>query len=116
MRTKRILRIFLLVLLILPIVFTIFGQVVLHLWNWLMPAIFGLPTLTFWQAVGLLALSWIFFGGRRGFPGGGRPWRRGMRMRERWEQMTPEQREHFRRGMESRCGHRPEPPAAEASV
>ena len=48
-----------------------FGQAVHYLWNWLMPALFRLPTLTFWQAVGLLALSWMLFGGWRGFRGPG---------------------------------------------
>ncbi len=101
--------------LILTIVIAGFGQAVLQLWNWLMPGIFGLPSLTFWQAVGLLGLSWILFGGWRGFPGGGsRYWRRGMR--ERWEQMTPAQREEFRRGLESRCGRRPDVPAAEPNA
>ena len=36
----------------------LFGLVVLHLWNWLMPALFGLPAVTYWQAIGLLILSW----------------------------------------------------------
>jgi len=31
------------------------------LWNWLMPVIFGLPEIGFWQAFGLLILSNIFF-------------------------------------------------------
>jgi hypothetical protein len=90
--------------LILLIVIAGFGQAVLQLWNWLMPGIFGVPALTFWQAVGLLGLSWILFGGWRGFPGRSWHWRH--RMRERWEQMTPEQREEFRKAMQSRCGRR----------
>jgi hypothetical protein len=40
----------------------LFGFVVMILWNWLMPEIFGLKTLTYWQAWGLLALSCILFG------------------------------------------------------
>ena len=40
----------------------LFGWVVMLLWNWLMPDIFGLTTLTYWKAWGLLALSWILFG------------------------------------------------------
>jgi hypothetical protein len=79
-----------------------FGYAVLALWNWLMPVLFKLPALTFWQAVGLLGLSWILFGSWRGFHRPSRHWRG--RMRERWEQMTPEQREEFRKAMESRCG------------
>lgn len=31
------------------------------LWNWLMPTIFGLPTITFWQAMGLNILASILF-------------------------------------------------------
>ena len=38
-----------------------FGQAVLHLWNWLMPDLFGLRAITFWQAVGMIGLSWILF-------------------------------------------------------
>jgi len=40
--------------------------VLMLLWNWLMPAIFDLSTITFWQALGLLALSKILFGGFSG--------------------------------------------------
>lgn len=42
-----------------------FTAVLMFLWNWLMPAIFGLGLITFWQALGLLALSKIIFGGGR---------------------------------------------------
>ncbi len=50
----------------------LFGYVVMLLWNWLMPEIFGLKTLTYWQAWGLLALSCILFGriGGSGSSGG----------------------------------------------
>ena len=40
-----------------------FGFVVMWLWNWLMPTIFGLPTLTYWQAWGLVILFHILFKG-----------------------------------------------------
>jgi hypothetical protein len=79
-----------------------FGAAVLHLWNWLMPALFGLHTITYWQAVRLLGLSWILFQGPRGWMGG--PMHR-HGMRGRWENMTPEEREKFRAGMRGRCGH-----------
>ena len=87
----------------------VFGFVTLHLWNWLLPGLFGWKLITFWQAVGLVILSKIFFGGFRGRPGGGMHWRH--RMRERWEQMTPEEREKFREGMRRRCGHHEVPTA-----
>ena len=40
----------------------LFGYIVMLLWNWLMPEIFGLKTLTYWQSWGILALSCILFG------------------------------------------------------
>lgn len=45
------------------------GFVIMWLWNWLMPDIFGLPSLTFWQAVGLFILSKILLGGFGGGSG-----------------------------------------------
>jgi hypothetical protein len=79
----------------------VFGFVVMSLWNWLGPAVLGLHTITFWQALGILVLSKILFGFRGG-PGHRGNWRR--RMEERWQQMTPEEREKLRLGMASRCG------------
>jgi hypothetical protein len=81
---------------------TLFGFVVMNLWNWLMPALFGWHVINFGQAVGILILSKILFGGFRGRPGRHIYWRR--RMMERWEQMTPEEREKFSQGMRGRCG------------
>jgi hypothetical protein len=90
------------------VAFTVFGFVTTHLWNYLMPGLFGLRRLTFWQAIGLIVLGRLLFGGIGPRFGGG-PWRR--HMRERWEQMTPEEREKFREGMRGRCGgpRAPEP-------
>ena len=90
---------------------TLFSLVVMTLWNWLTPALFGWHAIGFWQAMGLLVLSRILLGGFRGRPGYGGHWRQ--RMTERWEQMSPEEREKFRQGMRGRCGHvdLPEPQA-----
>ncbi|MGA3195500.1 MAG: hypothetical protein ABSD39_10910 [Terriglobales bacterium] len=78
------------------------GEVVKLLWNWLLPSLFGWRLITFWQALGILALSRILFGriGGRGFRGS----RFRGRMSERWGRMTPEEREKFRQGMRGRCG------------
>ena len=81
---------------------TVFGFAVMFLWNWLMPGLFGLHPIGFWRALGLVALSKIMFGGFHGRPGCGGRWRQ--RVIERWEQMTPEERERFRAGMRSGCG------------
>ena len=81
------------------------GLVTMLLWNALMPAIFGLTTITFFQALGLLILSRILFGGFPGRRFGGHHRRRHWRhkMKEKWESLSPEDRakmrEHWRKGM-----------------
>jgi hypothetical protein len=80
------------------------GEIVKLLWNGLLPPLFGLPPVTFWQALGLLVLCRILFGGL-GRHGDGR------RMTDR---MTPEERERFRRRIRERFGfgHGGVPPMA----
>ncbi|MDR1763671.1 MAG: hypothetical protein LBR64_06945 [Dysgonamonadaceae bacterium] len=66
------------------------------LWNWLLPDIFGLTKINFWQTLGLLALARLFFGGM------GTPFwmskhehhRSGV-LREKWQKMTPDERREF---------------------
>jgi hypothetical protein len=82
----------------------IFGFVIKALWNWLMPPLFGVHLITYWQALGILILSKILFGGFRGGYGPHRHWRWRRRMMERWEKMTPEEREKFRQGVYRHCG------------
>ena len=81
------------------------GFVVMSLWNWLLPALFGMKAVSYWQAMGLLILSRILLGG---FHRHHRPsFRHRQRMLERWEQMSPEEREKFRHGFRGHfCGHR----------
>lgn len=78
------------------------GLVVMSLWNWLMPTLFGLITISFWQALGIFALAKILFGfgGGGGMRRGNRG-RWGNRFREKWENMSEEEREKYRR-----CGGR----------
>ncbi len=104
--TRRVTGMVVKVIVFLIVAIVVFGEAVFHLWNWLLPGLFHLPVITFWQGVGLLALSWLLFGGLRGFGGHGRGfrghWRH--RMQERWEQMSPEERDKFREWMQGRCG------------
>ena len=90
---------------VLVIIVAGFAPSVQHLWNWLMPSIFGLRLITFWEALGLLGLSWLLFGGFRGWGilTTGR--------REDRDRLTPEQRAMLREALQKRCGFRP--PAAE---
>jgi hypothetical protein len=101
MKTKRILKVLKFVLLG-ALAAAAVSFVVMSLWNWLMPALFAWHTVTFWQALGLLVLSKLFFGGFRGRSGPPMFWRR--RMMQRWEHMTPEEREKFREGLRGACG------------
>ena len=80
----------------IPLFIIVGGEVVMHLWNWLLPPLFGWRMITFWQALGLLALCRILFGRLGGHRGPG-PFRRhhlgGCRP------MTPEEREKFRQAL-----------------
>lgn len=88
----------------------LFGFIVMNLWNGILPAVLGVSAITFGQALGILVLSRILFGGF-GRPGWGGPrhghpfkaqWKQ--KMAERFEKMTPEERDAFRRKMQARCG------------
>ncbi len=78
------------------------GELVMHLWNWLLPPLFGWRQVTFWQALGLLTLCRILFGGLGTHNSGRSGFRR--RMKDRCEQMPPEERERFRQRMRNRFG------------
>jgi hypothetical protein len=80
------------------------GQIVMRLWNWLLPGLFGWKVITFWQALGLLVLCRILFGGFGRGGGGVQRSRMRQRMAERWERMTPEEREKWRQSLRGRCG------------
>jgi hypothetical protein len=86
---------------------TLGGQVVMRLWNWLTPTLFGWHAITFWQALGLLALCRILFGGFGG--GGGSHYGSRRRIRERCENMTPEERQKLAERLHDRWGHHAPP-------
>jgi len=90
------------------------GEVVKLLWNWLLPPLFSVRQITFWQGLGILILARILFGGFGRHGTSDRSVlrhrvrervaeRMGERMAERWERMTPEERERFRQGMGRWC-------------
>ncbi|MDR0873606.1 MAG: hypothetical protein LBN27_09130 [Prevotellaceae bacterium] len=88
-------------------IFAAVGYGVMLLWNWLIPGIIGWTVISYWQALGLLTLSKLLFGG---FIGGKHNFGMGFRhlhnhhnpMREKWQKMTPEERKDFINKM--RCG------------
>jgi hypothetical protein len=89
-----------------------FGFLIMGLWNWLLPPLFGVPTIGYWQALGLFLLSRILLGG---VGGGGHDRRSRRRLIDQWERMTPEERERFRSALR---GHGPqaEDPAAPSTT
>jgi hypothetical protein len=76
----------------------VFGTVVMLLWNALIPPLFALPVLNYWQAAGLLLLARLLFGGWRGHAahrGEGHPFHHGNKLREKWMSMSGEERKEF---------------------
>ncbi|MFL5763135.1 MAG: hypothetical protein ACJ77K_04275 [Bacteroidia bacterium] len=107
-------------LLVLKIIFgiaafiLIFGFGTMHLWNWLVPELFHGPIITFGQTVGLLVLCKILFGGfgnkfgrHHGHCGPGGKWGRHHywkhRMHERFQNMSPEEKEKLKQRFKDRC-------------
>jgi hypothetical protein len=81
-----------------------FGWVTQLLWNWIVPALFAGPLISFWQALGLLALSKILFSGfggkgshKCGHYGHGTSWKQ--RWSEKFSGLKPEEREAFKKKM-----------------
>ncbi|XZF14023.1 hypothetical protein ACTHGU_19775 [Chitinophagaceae bacterium MMS25-I14] len=89
----------------------VLGCIVMLLWNAILPRLLHVPEISYWQAVGLLVLCRILFGnfGR----GGGHRMQnrdhmrnRGGMMREKWKEMTPEERARFKSEWREHCRRR----------
>lgn len=103
-RVRRMIRFLPLILVGGTLFLALFGYLVMRLWNWLGPDLFGLPAIGIWQALGLLVLCRILFGGF----GGGSGQRRAHSCRpRRGEPMTPEERERFKSGLRERLDAQP---------
>ena len=94
----------------IPVAMAVFiavgGGVVMLLWNWLLPPLFGWPEITIWQGFGLLALCRILFGGFGGGRGGGS------------KNISPADRDRVRERMRERfrgAGQRGEPATVDVS-
>ena len=85
-----------------PLIITLFvfvaGGIVMQLWNWLLPPLFGWPQITLLQGFGLLVLCRILFGGFGGGGGGG----------NQPKHISPKDRERFRERMRDRFCERTE--------
>ena len=98
---------------IIAVALLAFGGAVMLLWNAILPPVFGANTITFWQAIGLLVLCKLLFGGthwRRHccHPGHDGP----LFLRHKWHGMSDEERETWKAQWRSRwCGSRDQPSA-----
>jgi hypothetical protein len=88
--------------------FALFILVVMLLWNWLMPTIFNLQEITFWQSAGILVLAKILFSGF----GHEHKWHSDrkkkiwhQRFKEKFENMPEDKKKYFFHRMDEKCGH-----------
>jgi hypothetical protein len=84
----------------------VFGSITMLLWNNVLAAVVNVHTITFLQALGILVLSKILFGGFRGGSGNWghrrRQWKENMMAK--WSTMSPDEREKFKSEWQKRCG------------
>ncbi len=107
-------RLFFIPLIIVAVV-SLISLVVMLLWNGILPVVFGIKAITYWQAMGILVLCKILFGVKGGRPGWGRHHFWEKRMREKFASMSPEEREKFKDEFKRRASewHMPPGPGAE---
>jgi hypothetical protein len=112
---------FILFLLFIFAVIVPLGFIIMALWNNILAVIFPIAMINFWQALGIFLLSRILFGGFPGKPrwaGHGRRRQEMEEMRNKWFNLSPEERKNFKYDWKNRCGVRqtpvsPETPSAE---
>jgi Ca2+/H+ antiporter, TMEM165/GDT1 family len=98
---------FILFLLFMFALFIPLSFIIMTLWNNVLVAVLHVSVINFWQALGLFALSRILFGGFPGKPGWGRHRFRRQEMedmRNKWFNMSPEEKKNFKQNLRSRFG------------
>lgn len=85
--------------------FLAMSAVIMLLWNWLIPTIFNLKAISYLQAMGLFLLSRMLFGGFhfRNPKGNNRPPFANPQFREKFMNMSNEERQAFKEQWKSRC-------------
>jgi len=80
----------------------LFTLIVMLLWNAVLPAVLGVKAISYWQAMGIFALSKVLFGFNSGWGGKRQQWKQ--KMEAKWANMSPEDRENFKTEWRNRCG------------
>jgi Ca2+/H+ antiporter, TMEM165/GDT1 family len=83
----------------------LFSYIVMLLWNGILPDVLGVRTISFWQAMGILVLSKILFSGFGGLHHKKEQFKNRFRekMLDKWEHMTPEEKQKFKDEWKTRC-------------
>ncbi len=81
----------------------VFGGAVMLLWNGILPAVLGVSTITFLQALGILVLSKILFSGFKGHRCHSRHYTGKHKWREKWMNMSPEEKEKMKTAWKDKC-------------
>jgi hypothetical protein len=86
----------------------LFGWVVMLLWNWIMPSIFGVTTITYWQGFGIFFLAKILFGfggdSHSSTSGKKKKKKEGTIRGEIGKEIKEEIRKEFRKEFDKECG------------
>jgi Ca2+/H+ antiporter, TMEM165/GDT1 family len=99
-------------------IISLLSFIVMSIWNNILVTVLHVTAVTFWQAFGIFALSKILFGGFPGKRGFG-PGRRGGRMdamREKWMNMSSEERANFKKEWRGGCGRGTRPGQADTEA
>lgn len=84
-----------------PLIFLAVALIVMWLWNCILPEVIGVKAINYWQAMGILVLSKILFGGFH-FGKGMKDFKE-RKMREKMMNLSPEEREKFKEVWRNRC-------------
>lgn len=86
--------------------YLVLGLVTMFLWNWLMPYLFNTPSVSYLQALGLLALSKILFWGlhkkQHHHSAGPNRAQWNQHFRDKLSSLNPEEREVFKQRMKEK--------------
>lgn len=97
------------ILMMIGTVIFVLGQVIMFLWNTILVKVVGVEVINFWQAIGLFVLSRILFGSFHFNKGRHikHKMRKGARWKEKWMNMSDEERTEFKQRWKERCGRPP---------
>lgn len=86
-----------------PLILLTVALIVMWLWNSILPDVLGVKAITYWQAMGILVLSKILFGGFHGKFGQGMRDMKEKHLKHKMEAMSPEEKEKFKEIWRQKC-------------